>query len=184
MPWSKPSDRTSTASDLPEDESGSTCGRSFWLAPSNGASTGSRLPGLWAISERHHRHDPLRRGTMAVDEAARHQLYNSLESKLGPEPASTLMSLLPPVGWADVATRQDLHALENGLRGETAGLRGEIAELRGEMHQGFGDLRAELHQEIGALRTELHTSIRMAVLSMIGAMFTLAGLTWAATAVT
>ena len=121
---------------------------------------------------------------MAVDEAARHQLYNSLESNLGPESASTLMSLLPPVGWADVATRQDLHALEHGLRGETAGLRGEIGELRGEMHHGFGDLRAELHQEIGALRTELHTSMRTAVFSMIGAMFTLAGLTWAATAIT
>lgn len=125
---------------------------------------------------------------MAVDEAARHQLYNSLESNLGPEPASTLMSLLPPVGWADVATKQDLHALENGLRGEIAELRAEtyqgFAELRGEMHQGFGELRGELHQEIGALRTELHTSMRTAVFSMIGAMFTLAGLTWVATAVT
>ena len=55
---------------------------------------------------------------MAVDEAARHQLYNSLESTLGPESTSTLMSLLPPVGWADVATKQDLGSLENALRAE------------------------------------------------------------------
>ena len=114
---------------------------------------------------------------MAVDEAARHQLYNSLESRLGLDPARTLMSLLPPVGWADVATRQDLHALENGLRGE-------ITELRGEIHREVGEVRGEIHREIGALRTELHTSVRTAVFSLIGAMFTLAGLTWAATAAT
>ena len=101
-----------------------------------------------------------------IDEAARHRLYTDLESALGPDSTSTLMSLLPPVGWADVATKQDLRTLELGLRAEVA------------------DLRSEMHREIGTLRTELHTSIRMAVFSMIGAMFTLAGLTWAATTLT
>ena len=45
---------------------------------------------------------------MAVDERARHQLYLELEEVLGPERAATLMELLPPVGWADVATKHDL----------------------------------------------------------------------------
>lgn len=44
---------------------------------------------------------------MPVEEAARHQLFDDLESALGPESTSPLMSLLPSVGWADVATRQD-----------------------------------------------------------------------------
>ncbi|MCA1727589.1 MAG: hypothetical protein LC722_08060 [Actinobacteria bacterium] len=52
---------------------------------------------------------------MAVDERARHQLFQALEQKLGPDEADTLMKLLPPVGWADVATKHDLAQLEERL---------------------------------------------------------------------
>jgi len=45
---------------------------------------------------------------MAIDERARHQLFRRLEEVLGPEEAEVLMQHLPPVGWADVATKQDL----------------------------------------------------------------------------
>ena len=115
-----------------------------------------------------------------IDEAARHRLYTDLETALGPDSTSTLMSLLPPVGWADVATKQDLRILEHGVRAEIADLRSEVHREIGSVHKEIGSV----HHEIGALRTEMHTSIRMAVFSMIGAMFTLAGLTWAATALT
>lgn len=49
---------------------------------------------------------------MSVSESDRHQLYATLERVLGKEPTQTMMSLLPPVGWADVATRGDLERLE------------------------------------------------------------------------
>jgi len=49
---------------------------------------------------------------MAISEETRHQLYRRLEEVLGPGEATTLMEHLPPVGWADVATRRDLDALE------------------------------------------------------------------------
>ena len=45
---------------------------------------------------------------MAVDERTRHEMYSGLEEKLGPDVADALMAHLPPVGWADVATKQDL----------------------------------------------------------------------------
>jgi hypothetical protein len=45
---------------------------------------------------------------MAVDERRRHQLHTALSEKLGPDAAATLMELVPPVGWADVATKRDL----------------------------------------------------------------------------
>lgn len=48
---------------------------------------------------------------MVLDERSRHELYLKLEEVLGPESASTLMEMLPPAGWADVATKRDLEAL-------------------------------------------------------------------------
>ena len=50
-----------------------------------------------------------------VDERSRHQLYVTLETLMGHEEVDTMMSLLPPVGWADVVTKQDLLALEERL---------------------------------------------------------------------
>lgn len=55
---------------------------------------------------------------MAIDERARHELYQRLEQTLGEEATSTLMSYLPPVGWADVATKTDLVSLENKILAE------------------------------------------------------------------
>jgi hypothetical protein len=60
---------------------------------------------------------------MAVDERARHQLFVKLEELLGPEEATTLMETLPPLGYAGLATKQDLVALEHKL----------LAEIRHDM---------------------------------------------------
>jgi hypothetical protein len=64
---------------------------------------------------------------MALDERARHELFLRLEEALGPESAETLMELLPPVGWADVATKRDLDALGDRLEAQLlAAFRGEL----------------------------------------------------------
>lgn len=52
---------------------------------------------------------------MVVDDRSRHELYRRLEEVLGLEAATTLIEHLPPVGWADVATKGDLAALEQRL---------------------------------------------------------------------
>jgi hypothetical protein len=52
---------------------------------------------------------------MALDERSRHELFLRLEEVLGPQPAEALMELMPPVGWADVATKRDLDALEQRM---------------------------------------------------------------------
>lgn len=52
---------------------------------------------------------------MAVDERSRHELYRRLEEVLGPDAATTLIEHLPPVGWADVATKDDLAGIEQRM---------------------------------------------------------------------
>ena len=52
---------------------------------------------------------------MTVSEYQRTQLFNWFEEHMGRERATTMMSLLPPVGWGDVATRRDLQELEEQL---------------------------------------------------------------------
>lgn len=45
---------------------------------------------------------------MTVSEQQRLHLFKTLEQRLGDDDAATMMELLPPVGWADVATKRDL----------------------------------------------------------------------------
>ena len=52
---------------------------------------------------------------MVVDDRSRHELYRRLEEVLGMEAATTLIEHLPPAGWAEVATKQDLANLEERL---------------------------------------------------------------------
>jgi hypothetical protein len=56
---------------------------------------------------------------MQIDERTRREMYEQLEAVLGPQTADALMEHLPPVGWAEVATKSDLNlgldALESRL---------------------------------------------------------------------
>jgi hypothetical protein len=90
-------------------------------------------------------------------------LYRAAEQLLGEEQANTLMSLLPPVGWADVATKDDLHQLE-------ARLDGRFAEL---------ESRVEARLE-RALREQTRTLL----LGLVGAMATMTSLCLGAVALT
>ncbi|HEV7720657.1 MAG TPA: hypothetical protein VGO60_05215 [Iamia sp.] len=53
---------------------------------------------------------------MPVTEESRHRLHQKLDQTIGPEEATTLMEHLPPTGWADIATKQDLDNLRTATK--------------------------------------------------------------------
>lgn len=103
---------------------------------------------------------------MTINEQLRHQMYTRLVEVLGADEAATLMEHLPPVGWADVATKRDLDTLERTLRSEMkAGfgeLRGEIGELRGEIGVLRGDFQSQLRTTMVAATTVNATVVGIA----------------------
>jgi len=85
---------------------------------------------------------------MAVTEDRRHELYKGLEDVMDTQRATTLMELLPPVGWADVATKQDLDHGFKLVDKEFVLVRGEIALVRGEIAMLASGLRAEWERSL------------------------------------
>jgi len=59
---------------------------------------------------------------MTISEESRHRLYLRLEEVLGPDEATVLMEHLPPVGWADVATKRDIEGLAVATKRDIEGL--------------------------------------------------------------
>jgi hypothetical protein len=87
-----------------------------------------------------------------IDERARHELYRAVEELLGTERADTLMSLLPPIGWADVATKEDLHQLEARLE-TRMGARFDRVESRWDLR--FNDLESRWDLRFNDLEARL-----------------------------
>lgn len=85
---------------------------------------------------------------MAISEDRRHEMYEGLIEALGRERATTLMEHLPPVGWADVATKRDLDQQTLVLRRD---MEAEFGKVRAEL----GSVRMELGSEIASVRTEI-----------------------------
>ena len=109
----------------------------------------------------------------------RRELFDLLEPRLGSRGAALLMAQLPPVGWAELATKTDLAALRSELMGEIRGemgdLRGEMGGLRGEM----GGLRGEmggLRGEIAELRGDVANLVPKLWAANVATMFGVAGL--------
>jgi hypothetical protein len=75
---------------------------------------------------------------MAVDERHRLQLADAAKRAFGDDAGITLMELLPPVGWADVATKQDLELLELKLEAKLEkGFRQVLVTVASLMVTGF-----------------------------------------------
>ena len=103
---------------------------------------------------------------MAVDERSRRELQEALMEAIGPEQTDTLLTYLPPSGWADVATARDVAALAAEFRGAMGVLTGELHVEVSELRSEFGALGSEfgaLRGEFGALRGEFGWGVRWRV---------------------
>jgi hypothetical protein len=85
---------------------------------------------------------------MAITEETRHRLFQRLEQVLGADEATTLMEHLPPIGWADVATKRDLDALG-------AATRQDVEALRAEMGHRFDSFGTEMNLRFDSFGTEM-----------------------------
>jgi hypothetical protein len=133
---------------------------------------------------------------MVLDERSRHQLYLRLEEVLGAEAALTLMEHLPPVGWADVATKRDLDALEERIDLRFRALEERIDLRFGAVEERFGaleeriDLRSEALENklLAAFRGELQAALtaqgRQLAITLAGTAGALSALAFAAARLT
>jgi hypothetical protein len=116
---------------------------------------------------------------MAITEKSRHELYRRLEEILGPDEANTLMEHLPPVGWADVATKEDLHQLETRLDARFEvfefKLRSEMANLGSDLRTEMAKLGSDLRTEMADLAIEVHSTLRTNAYLTVGAIAAAAG---------
>ena len=120
---------------------------------------------------------------MPASEEERLALLSRLTETLGADAARTLMESLPPTHWDQIATKDDLRALEERLvhkftsemnkftgefakingrvdgefgkvYGELANVRGEIREVRGEIREVRGEVK-EVRGEVKEVRGEV-----------------------------
>ena len=111
---------------------------------------------------------------MAIDEAMRHRIFGRIEEILGEETASVLMTHMPPINWADMATKQDLANVERRLEAKIDGLENRLdAKIDG--------LELRLDAKIDSKITGL---TRTLVLASTGQMIAFVGLVFAAARLT
>lgn len=81
---------------------------------------------------------------MTIDERSRHRFHERLGQVLGPDEAAILKEHLPPLGWADVATKHDLVLLRSDIDHFRAAMNGELAQLEARVDAKLHRLEARL----------------------------------------
>ena len=110
---------------------------------------------------------------MASNEDDRFRLHQHLEEVLGRDDANTLMEHLPPTGWANVATKDDVEHLRVSTTHHLDQLRAQMVhefELRDvrfdQIDQRFDSFRLEM-------KADMERAFRMQTFAIVGLMFTM-----------
>jgi hypothetical protein len=114
---------------------------------------------------------------MASNEDDRYRLHQRLDEVLGRDDANTLMEHLPPTGWANVATKDDVEHLRVAMTHHLDQLRAqmlhefELRDVRFErmeqrMDERFDSFRLEM-------KADMERAFRMQTFAIVGLMFTM-----------
>ena len=122
---------------------------------------------------------------MAIGERDRHRLYDRLEQVLVSEEATILMAHLPPLGWADVATKRDLDALAEANRRDHEAL----AETFRRDHEALAETSRLEHEALeqrmmATGRADLLQQTRTMIIALSTAVISVGGLAFAAARLT
>ena len=126
---------------------------------------------------------------MTIDERSRHALYLKLEEVLGSEDAEVLMEHLPPVGWADVATKRDLDHLAVATKRDLDQLAAITRKDLRHLGERF-DAKLDVTEQrvLATIRQELTTQItnqtRALMLTFSATLVSVAGVAFAAAKLT
>ena len=74
---------------------------------------------------------------MEINEYERHQLFVWFEEHMGQERAATMVNMLPPAGFTDVATKHDLTAVRRDIESLAAATKRDLAELETRLTRHF-----------------------------------------------
>jgi hypothetical protein len=106
---------------------------------------------------------------MTLDERARRELHERLESAIGLPAADTLMESLPPMAWTEVATKADIAVLDRRFD-----LVDRQFEALGQRFEG------SLQAGLAGVRVEMATTTRTLVFALIAAATSFGALVLAA----
>lgn len=120
------------------------------------------------------------------DETARFELHEGLREALGEARGDTLMSLLPPVGWADIATNHELDLLGDrvdaridgvllAIEARIDGVEREIEALGESTAAQIEIARLASEKAMAELEARLHRDMLRLTWSMIGGFVAIAG---------
>lgn len=109
---------------------------------------------------------------MAITGDERYELHKYFEESMGRRLAANLMELLPPAGWGDVATKQDL-AHQRELIDEqfkhtwaVMATTTDIGKVRTDIEKVRTDVE-KVRTHIEVLRTELHKALRLHLAAIV-----------------
>jgi len=114
-------------------------------------------------------HATRRDANVTITESTRHQFHQALIASVGEEEASTLMEHLPPVGWADVATKTDI----DNLRVATSA---DFTAVNLKLDTTAAEIRCEPTTQLGSFERRIVTAMfcLLTVLGIVlGALITL-----------